>query len=184
MLRLQIGGMANAFNMGRMLSRYAGDIRSVKPALEKAVEEVIRPSIWLSFENQEETGGSGWEDMEQQTPFWPYRNPKHPWYSGGKQYGPLLDVTGKLRRVTQQKNIWTFDGQAGTAIVHDLPGAEYGRWQDIGFYNFLANRDVPARPFMTIGEQEIKDIEMIFMDYINMRFANVVGKVNTVVDWG
>jgi len=176
-LRIQIGGMANAFNMGRQLTRYSGDIRSVRPALEKAVDEVIRPGITLSFSEQREVPGVKWEKLADSTPLWPYRASRN---AGNN---PILDVTGKLKRVAQQKNIWTFDGQAGTAMVHGLPGAEYGRYHEFGYYNVLVGRDVPARPFMTIDQDDVEDIEQIFMDYIHGRFAEVVTDVHAVVDW-
>jgi len=176
-LRLQISGMANAFNMGRALSTQAGQIRSVGPALEQAVDEVIRPAIHRSFDYERETEGTPWVPLAEATKFWSYRASRN---AGGN---PILDVTGNLRRVATSKDIWTFQNQRGIAQVTGLPGAEYGRSHEFGYYNFKAGVDVPARPFMTIGEQSVTRIEEILLDYVSGRLGRAVEGVQAVVDW-
>lgn len=177
MIRLEIMGMANAFNMGRALSTQAGKIRSLEKPLRQAVNEVIIPAIDRSFLLERETENSDWEPLAESTPFWSYRASRN---AGGN---PILNVTGNLRGVATNPSIWTFHNQRGLAEVRDLPGAQYGKAHEFGYYNFQTGTDVPARAFMTIGDRSINQIEEIFYDYIEGRLGRAISGVDVIVDW-
>lgn len=169
--RFDILGMSNVAHYASALNRWSGDIRSVKPQLERAVDEVIRPRIRLNFANQE-AAGNAWEPLSSETKFWSYRASRN---AGGN---PTLDVTGKLKRVAQQKNVWDFrgSGQAGAVYASMPASAFYGTYHQMGFYNQKAGRDVPAREFIIINEADVRKISDMFDNWVAESFGKTIGR--------
>lgn len=130
------------------LTRFAGSFRSLKPALEDAVDGVLRPEIEEAFAAE----GPGWAALDSKT----IANRQ----SLGFSAGPILTRSGNLRRVATMKKLWHIDGQAGTAFVTDLPGAEYG------VHHVTGTSYMPQRDFMGVSEEGMNQIEEIFASFI------------------
>lgn len=177
-LRFNILGMGNVALWARHLSSYSGDIRSVRPVVERAVEEVIIPRIKLNFANQSDSDVYSWESLGDVTPFFPYRR------VSGNQFGPTLSVTGNLERVATQKNIWNFEGsgQHGEAFANiSNTSAFYGFYQQEGFVSHLTGTRVPARPFISIGPNEIERIAELFDEFARENMGLTIGtKTNRI----
>lgn len=169
--RFDILGMSNIAHYANSLNRWSGDIRSVKPQLERAVDEIIRPRIRLNFANQE-AAGNEWESLSESTPFWSYRASRN---AGGN---PTLDVTGNLKRTATQKNVWDFRGSGQGGIVYaSMPSnAFYGTYHQAGFYNQRVNKDVPAREFIIINEADVRKIADMFDSWVAESFDKTIGR--------
>lgn len=153
-----------------------GEIRGFEASktsgpLQRSVDEVIRPAIRSSFASQAEAGVVNWTPLAEQTPFMPYRQMHN---AAGN---PILDVTGKLKRVAQQKNIWQFDGTRGVAFVPSVP-VHYAEVHQHGANNYGLKgglRPIPARPFISVTDTHIAEMEIIFgewmMDKLSLRTA-------------
>jgi hypothetical protein len=155
------------------LNQWAGQIRSFEPVLQQIVREVVQPRIGQNFGGQT-AAGENWAPLSENTPFMPYREAHN---AAGS---PPLDVTGRLKRVAQQQNIWAFDNRAGIAFVRDMPGAEYGEAQQQGFYNQGLQGgmgQVPARPFIVVNDEDIERGANIFDNWVSENFNRTVGYV-------
>ena len=155
------------------LKQFAGEVKSFRPILEEIRNEVVIPAIRENFAT-ESGAGETWAKLAPDTEFMPYRAER------GAGDNPILDVTGKLKRVAAQKNIWLFDGQAGTMFVKQLPGAEYGEIQQQGGPNYGLKGDlsnIPPRPFIIINQQHVEKAEEIFSNWVSEKFNKVVGYV-------
>lgn len=156
------------------LSRFAGDIRSTKEPMQKAVREVIKDRIADNFA-WETDSGIKWPPMAPVTPFMPYRRNR------AGQFKPLLDVTGTLLRTALADARWNFDGQKGEAWIpyNTFQGtaAPYGFYQHEGaFTTGLGFQHViPARPFFSINNaKDLPRMEEIFSDWIGTRIEGAI----------
>lgn len=156
------------------LSTVAGDIRSLRVPLERAVDKVVRPRIAENFATQSEALARDWEDLSDVTVT------DRGLYRGRHDaFGrPKLDVTGTLKGVAQSKSLWKFDGQRGEAFIPagafaGTPVEEYAYSMQFGGPNVRPYSDPPARPYIAINEQDEEDINEIFADWIEERL-NVV----------
>lgn len=178
------GGRAGGISMfpsgsalASSLTRWSGDIRSFEPVLRRIVKEVVKPRIEENFIKETEAGDKKWDKLAEITPFIGYRQMHN------AADNPILDVTGKLKRVALQDNIWTFDNRAGVAFVRDLPGAEYGRAQQHGAPNYGLSgglADIPARPFIIIRREDIDRAEEIVKAWVAENFTKRVAGGVTV----
>ncbi len=174
---LRIGG-TNLALLARQLTNFAGDLRSVRPALERAVDEVVIPRIQLNIE-EDTAAGEDWADIRDITFNMPYRRNHH-----SNQFGPLLEVGGTLRNAVTAKERWTFTGsgdEAG-AFASYPPFVPYAQAQQEGFTSPITGGPVPARPYAVINEQDQDDIEQIFDDWIAEQFGKTVSSGNLTVE--
>jgi phage gpG-like protein len=140
------------------LNRFAGDLRSTRKPIERAVDEVIRPRIRANFGDESEAG-VGWPPLHPNTRLMGYRA------MYGAHDNPILDVTGKLKYEAQTKKIWKFQGQQSTAVASAsaFTRAPYGPLHQSG------TQHMPPRPFLAITEDDMNEIEDIFTQYIAER---------------
>jgi phage gpG-like protein len=93
--------------LARDINKFGIDIRSYRQPLIRAIKQVMIPSFRQNFQ---EEGRPPWEPMSEATEM--IRE-----IEGST--GPLLDRSGKLKRVAQQQNIWTVTRES--ASIQDLP---------------------------------------------------------------
>jgi phage gpG-like protein len=123
-LRLDEGITAFEFKpslgiLARDIDKLGIDIRSFKEPLMRAIKTVMIPSFRKNFE---EEGRPSWEPMAEATTMLREREGTS---------GPLLNRSGKLKRVAQQQNIWTVTQES--ASIRDLPQKVwYGKVQQDG----------------------------------------------------
>lgn len=161
-MRVDVTTIPKLAALAGSLSRFAGEIRSMKDPLEEAVDEVIRPRIRENF-SSESAAGIGWAPLSETT--------IQDRLNRGYDSGPILQRSGALAQAAQQKNIWKFSGQAGEAFVTELPqNAWYGIIHDQG----LLEPKVPARPFFAINADDMDEIEEIFGRWVARSFDKTV----------
>jgi phage gpG-like protein len=185
--------------MVRDMEHFAIDIRSYRVPLERAVRQIMMPSITENFN----TSGRPvpWAPLSDAT--WEKRA------QDGWSGGDILIKSGTLRSVAGSFKIWKIG--TGGAAVTGLPGAEYGGYHQAGYgtqpesLGSIAARtgqslaDVlrgiteaqrgamasgttigsgwrpwaPARPFILFQDQDIAGIQRIFADWLGERALRV-----------
>lgn len=173
--------------MAGKVERFRMGIRSFHEPLKRAVKEVVIPSIGKNFDA--EGRPVAWAPLAEAT--LNTREAKG-WSGGG-----ILLLSGTLRKVAMQQNIWTITQQSAT--VRDLPQrAWYGKVHQLGYgsggsapeparkaikgrggiVKFVGGRDsegsrgisyIPARPFILIQDQDKSKIEHIFYEWLKER---------------
>jgi phage gpG-like protein len=93
--------------MARDINKLGIDIRSFREPLMRAIKTVMIPSFRQNFESE---GRPSWEPMAEATELLREREGSS---------GPLLNRSGRLKRVAQQQNIWTVTKES--ASIRDLP---------------------------------------------------------------
>lgn len=150
---------------------FADNIRSLKEPLQRAVRDVLAPSIRLNFEA--EGRPVRWQALADGTVATKE-------YMGRSQPSRILYATGTLARVASQLNIWTIDGgyQTGeaSAYIADLPErAWYGKVHQAGMTLMSRARqlpmayDIPQRPWALIQDEDVERIELIFYEWVEER---------------
>jgi phage gpG-like protein len=139
------------------LNWHAGQVRSLREPLERAVREVVIPRVGSNFAGTT-AAGNGWQPIQEASKFSSYRK--------GKEGNPTLDVSGKLKRHAQTIGIWTFTQQS--AFVAGLPTAPYGIFHQDGAVHLV------PREFLIINDQDINAIEEIFKDWVGNIFGRTV----------
>jgi phage gpG-like protein len=165
------------------------DIRSFKVPLQRAVKEVMIPSIRQNFDSE---GRPPWPELEAGT----LMNREYAGYDDG----PILNRSGALRRVATQLNIWTINQQSAT--VRDLPESVwYGKVQQAGTdgggagtdtmsttglslqetidklraqaaaSGSVGKADIPPRPFIMFQDDDPDKIEAVFGKWLDERIA-------------
>jgi phage gpG-like protein len=105
--------------LARDIHKLGMDIRSFRQPLVRAIKRVMIPSFRENFDQE---GRPAWEPMSEATEMIRERDGTS---------GPLLNRSGKLKRVAQQQNIWTVTKES--ASVRDLPSSVwYGKIQQAG----------------------------------------------------
>lgn len=123
-LRLDEGITAFEFKpsigiLARDIDKLGIDIRSFREPLMRAIKTVMIPSFRQNFDVE---GRPSWEPMAEATEMLREREGTS---------GPLLNRSGKLKRVAQQQNIWTVTRES--ASIRDLPQKVwYGKVQQDG----------------------------------------------------
>lgn len=143
------------------------DIRSFREPLKRSIQAVLAPSFRHNFE----VGGRpSWAPLAETTIV-------RKTNKGSKNPEKILVDTGKLARVAGQLNIWEINGIQGEAHVSNLPGAEYGRFHQSGFYHHESGNFVPAREFLVIQPLDEEEIELVFDIWVRERFRRRGWKV-------
>lgn len=105
--------------LARGIDKLGIDIRSFREPLMRSIKLVMIPSFLENFQSQ---GRPSWEPMAEATEMLREREGTS---------GPLLNRTGRLKRVAQQQNIWTVTTES--ASIRDLPQKVwYGKVQQDG----------------------------------------------------
>ncbi len=165
--------------MARKVDKLGLDIRSFKEPLKRSIRQVMIPSIAQNFT----VGGRPpWYPLEDSTV-----NKK-----GSEK--PLV-TTGKLARNMTYMSIWHIDREK--AFIADLPQRIwYGKVHQAGArFNIPATGfkivhvsylgttlgrpdkgggnvgEIPARPFVTVQQQDIEEIERVFELWLNERIV-------------
>jgi phage gpG-like protein len=164
--------------MARRFDKFGLDIRSMREPLQRSVKNVVIPSIRANF------------DAEGR-PSWEYLTEKYAARRGSDH--PILNVTGALRRVATQMNIWSIDQEK--AMITDLPdNVWYGKvhqagatfrtsgsafaaggvtsqilGRTLGQADGGGDGEIPARPFIMLQEQDLDDIDREFNEWLGER---------------
>ncbi len=135
-------------------------VKSFKEPLAKSIREVMAPSLTQNFD----VGGRpAWNDLMPATVSRRARL--------GYGATPILVRSGKLKRVAGQLNLWTIDGPGGTAQITNLPdGVFYGAIHQAGAETEWGG--ITARPWAVIQEEDMVEIEDIFLNWIDERINN------------
>lgn len=178
----------------RNIDRLGADIRSFKEPLQRAVKEVIIPSIAQNFE----AGGrpDTWQPLSEATQEIKARM--------GWAGGDVLIRSGKLRKTMGQQNLWQI--KETSAILKELPkGVSYGGIHQAGYegasMSALAKKkggakealqtiidrqklamatgtkikggggvaSIPARPFVMFQDEDEDAIAEIFVEWLDER---------------
>lgn len=161
------------------LNKFGMDIRSFHQPLERAVRQVVIPSIRANFDSE---GRPPWEDLTETT-------------IGRRQYlgyapGPILNRSGQLERAAVALARWRIT--KNTAVFTNLPekvwygvvhqaGAE-GTAGRGGFSKFIEHGkskdtkkfggqtpEIPPRPFVQLQPEEEDQIQEIFLEWLEER---------------
>lgn len=163
--------------IARDMDRLGLDIRSFREPLQRAVRQVIIPSIRKNFEA--EGRPEKWDDLSD------YAVQQR----GGTEH-PILQRTGKLMKGAQQLNNWQFN-EIG-AVFSQLPeSVKYGGVHQVGYGSAgsgalnksaediiagakkAAKIFIPARPFVMYQEEDEFDIMDVFADWFEERARRV-----------
>jgi phage gpG-like protein len=125
--------------LARDVNKLGMDIRSFKEPLKRAIREVMIPSFRQNFDQE---GRPAWEPMSEATMMIREREGTS---------GPLLNKTGKLKRVAQQQNIWTVTPES--ASIRDLPAnVWYGKMHQEGFGGMGRRVKAELKRGVSLGE--------------------------------
>jgi phage gpG-like protein len=184
---LGIGGASRGFGVFMFpsanflqgaLNSWSGEMRSFREPLNQSVREVVIPRVRDNFASESEAGNP-WVPLAEATPFMPYRVA----HGMEGRSDSILKVTGRLQRAVTSVGIWRFDGIGGMAFVSEIGSAPYAEVHQQGAVNRglkggLSN--IPARPFLSVNQEDVDRMETIFQDWVSDSFGKTVGKGGTV----
>lgn len=146
------------------LTRFAGVVRSTRPALEEAVDEIIIPAIDEAFETESDpVTGESWEPLSD---VMPHR------VAMGAENNPILQVSGELRRHATMKKYWQTQGQQSVISMMGPLDPPYWALQQFGGPNMGLHGgmgSVPERPYLGISEQQVDQIGEKLQEYAVLR---------------
>lgn len=131
------------------LARYR--IRSFREPLEQSVRRVVIPSIRKNFAVE---GRPQWAPLAPSTVL-----------ARGAS-GPILDRTGRLKKVATQLNIWKYTRDSATIVGLDAR-VKYATYHQSG------TSKMPARPFVMLQDEDEERIEQIFYEWLDGRIRRV-----------
>ena len=162
--------------LARDIDRLGIDIRSFREPLERAIKQVMLPSIAQNF--VEEGRPEHWKPLAEYT------------MNERGNAGPILTRTGALRQGAVQFNNWEINQVA--AVFRGLPDrVKYGNVHQAGYggdpqevMKMSAQQIakgakraqkfvIPARPFVLYQEEDEFRIEEIFAEWLEERAARV-----------
>jgi phage gpG-like protein len=164
--------------MARRVNKLGLDIRSFREPLQRAVREVVIPSIEMNFRKH---GRPRWEPLSEDTILNRLGN--------GFDLN-ILTRTGALRKGATQMKIWTIDREK--AFIANLPkNIWYGVVHQAGsagakktltgsgrqgFGSMTktlsiteSHGDIPARPFVLLQKSEEELLDEVFLDWLDER---------------
>lgn len=125
----------------------AHGIESAKEPLQRAVREVLIPSIQKNFASG---GRPAWQPLADYT------------VTVRGSARPILVRSGRLQRTMGQERIWSITDRH--AVIQSLPSSVwYGTLHQAGS---KANVIIPARPFALIQPEDQEKIEQIFDEWL------------------
>lgn len=122
-------------------------IKSFREPLTKSVREVVIPSIRKNFDAE---GRPHWRPLAPATVL-----------DRGAS-GPILDRTGKLRKVATQFNIWSYSKDQATITGLDSR-VKYAKYHQSG------TSKMPQRAFVLFQDEDEDAIERIFYTWLEGR---------------
>lgn len=138
----------DAMILARDLDEFASyGIRSFREPLQQAVRTVIIPSIRTNFAAE---GRPKWRPLAPATVL-----------DRGAS-GPILDRTGRLKKVATQLNIWSYTKDQATITGIDSR-VKYATYHQSG------TRKMPQRAFVLFQEEDIDRIQQIFYEFVDRR---------------
>lgn len=144
------------FAIAKTFAGVALEIQSFREPMKRSIQGVVGPAIRDQFDAG---GDPKWAELRETTiankENLGYRQPEAP-----------LIATGKLRKVAGQLNVWNISRTSAEAV--NLPGAEYGQWHMTGT---RAPHNMPARPFLSISDDNMDEIQQVFAFWLGERFA-------------
>lgn len=133
-------------------SRWTGTIRSFREALKKAVNEVAMPSITRNFQ----VGGRPkWAANASST-------------TAKKSSARPLINTGKMAKSAGRQARWSFSMDEARWRPPPLVGRNGFPYPSL---HQIGGKDVPARPYGVLQQEDVEKIERIFADWIEVRMA-------------
>lgn len=122
-------------------------IRSFREPLTKSVRTVIIPSIRTNFVSE---GRPAWRPLAPATVL-----------DRGAS-GPILDRSGRLKKVATQFNIWSYTRDSATITGLDSR-VKYAAYHQSG------TRKMPQRAFVVFQDEDEVAIERIFYEFVDRR---------------
>ncbi|MET0466941.1 MAG: phage virion morphogenesis protein [Chitinophagaceae bacterium] len=126
------------------ISRFGENIRSMREPFNRAIREVIIPSIKKNFAVE---GRPAWQGLEPSTVI-----------SRGSAH-PILQRKRNLLRKATQINIWSVDKDSAAVTGLDTR-VKYAKYHQGG------TRNMPQRVFMILQDEDQDEIENIFQEWI------------------
>lgn len=133
--------------------RLGESLRIFTVPLETSIKEVISKAVERNFDEQ----GPGWAPLSPTTVAIRQRE--------GYPAGPILVRSGALRRIATSLGIWDIDGVAGTADA-SLPDSV---WYGIVHQEGSAIAQIPARPFLTVSDEDADKVAEVFGLWLDER---------------
>jgi phage gpG-like protein len=133
------------------------NIRSFKVPLDRIVRQVMVPSIRTNFEVE---GRPRWVPLAEYTMNLKARK-------GRSEPSRVLVDSGRLRTVATQIGIWKVDRD--NAYIQTLKDAPYGFFHQTGFRSGFSGRQVPARPWALVQDEDVDKMEDIFEIWLDER---------------
>lgn len=134
-----------------MFDNFGADVRSLRVPLKAAVQEVVAPAIDRNFE----AGGypTTWVALHERTILQKAA-------MGAPDPEAPLKRSGDLQTVATQLNVWTIDGQEGSAFMQLPEAVEYGYFHEFGTWSHV------ARPWASMTEEDIDDVVKVFDEWL------------------
>lgn len=139
---------SNALDLATSLSLFAGKIRSFREPLQKAVRDVVIPSIRQNFDAG---GRPAWKPLSEAT-------------LSIRDGNTILVRTGALRQGATQQNNWKYT--TTEAVMEGLPSRVW-----YGMIHQLGGTGIPPRPFAMIQPQDEAAIDKVFNDWLEERLG-------------
>jgi len=139
--------------------KFGMDIRSFREPLERSVRQVMVPSLRANFDAG---GRPPWQPLATLTVLAKVDK------GAAEPMSPLI-LSGKLRRVAGQINLWSINGPEGEASISQekLGDVWYGVIHQVGAQTPTGN--IPAREWALFQDEDMDKIEEIFWDWIGER---------------
>jgi len=153
------------FMLASELTHLSSHLRSPRRALNDAISGPVRAGIRRNFDTEGRHSGPAWPALTAST--------IHRRHSEGYPGGPILDrrrgAVG-LKYGAQARSNWTIRGN--TAEFTTLPrNVFYGHYHQTGFASSQGG-NVPARPFVRFPESDLRDVETVLMNWVEMGFSS------------
>lgn len=133
----------NEVQFQQALSRWAGDIRSLRGILQETVREEILPAYERRFDEQ----GPGWQPLSPD-----YARQRQAQYGSSS---PILDrrrgAIGLKYRATQTLSFWSFTDREAYVDMDKMKGSDVG----YGFHHVSGGPVMPQRTWISMSEGEI-----------------------------
>lgn len=142
------------------------NIRSLKPALEGVVRNIMVPAIKHNFDT-ESAAGTPWKSLSDNTIA----------YKQASGYGnkKKLVRTGKFRRKATSQNSWEVNADSATFKMNRLPnssGFPYGMAHQLGVAvtsGMFSNTSIPARPWVVMDQATQDQVYSFFEYWVQLR---------------
>lgn len=129
------------------LGRIGGNFRSFHEPLQESVRKVVIPSLAENFASE---GRPSWKPLSDSTV--KKRGTAH----------PILDETGKLRRVATSESIWRITRDEASIARSSVDGRV-----SYAVYHQDGTKNMPARPIFGFQSEDVAGIEQVFSNWLD-----------------